>query len=193
MGEIINQIELKKWNKVWYRNKARSYPQAWATEVEVFDFLYGLARMIKPENVLEIGTFEGDTAVAIGRALKDNSLGHLTTVDVKDFGQKSVVENAGLSNFVTCIIQDIVKYAAETQQSFDLIFIDDGHSYQEAIRDLEYSNRLIKDYGYIIGHDVLTVPDVTAAYTNFTERYKDRYYKMIIDSYDGIFILKRTN
>lgn len=187
----MNTIQMKKDGKIWIRNVARNYPFNWATEVEVFDFLYGFTRMIKPEKVLEIGTFEGDTAIAIGKALKENQLGHLVTLDIKDYGQEKNIADVGLTNFITCIKENPNEYVQNLIQEYDMIFIDDGHDYPEVIRDLENAHRLIKPLGFILGHDVLAQAGVNIAYTNFTNRYKDQYHKIIVNSYDGVFILKK--
>jgi hypothetical protein len=50
-------------------------------EVEVLDFLYALVRMIKPNRLLETGTWLGRSAIAIGSALRDNGFGHLLTIE----------------------------------------------------------------------------------------------------------------
>jgi len=185
-------MELKKWGRVWHRVKSRTQKDAWATESEVFDLLFGMVRSVKPENVLEIGTFEGDTAVAMAKALKENGNGHLTTLDIKDYQQENVIEDAGLSDWVKCIKSNPNEYIDTIpSSSVDFIFIDDGHSYPEVIRDLENAHRLIKPYGYILGHDILMVPDVANAFKNFMSRYGKQYESTVISTYDGVFILRR--
>jgi predicted O-methyltransferase YrrM len=187
----VKTFKLEKCGRTWIRNEARSYPEDWATEVEVFDFLYGFVRMVKPEKVLEIGTFEGDTALAMAKGLKENNFGHLVTLDIQDFGQEKVIADVELTSYVTCIKNDPLIYLANTQDRFDMAFIDDGHHYDEAIRDLENCHRLVKTHGYILGHDVLMVNSINLAYTNFLDKHKDQYHKIIIDCYDGLFILKK--
>jgi len=51
-------------------------------EQEVGALLYGLVRMVKPVVCIETGTFVGDSAEWIGRALRDNGTGRLTTCDI---------------------------------------------------------------------------------------------------------------
>jgi len=187
----MSDIQLKKDNRTWTRNKARTYHESWATEVEVFDFLYGFVRMIKPEKVLEIGTFEGDTAIAIAKGLQSNNFGHLTTLDIRDYGQEENIANLELNHYVQCIKSNPLEYITQTTERFDMAFIDDGHSYEDCIRDLENCNRLIKINGYILGHDILMINGVSLAYNAFLEKYKAKYHNMIIYSYDGVFILKK--
>lgn len=187
----MNTVQMKKDNRIWTRNVARNYPENWAAEIEVFDFLYGFVRMIKPEKVLEIGTFEGDTAIAIAKGLRDNNMGRLITIDIKDFGQEKNITKAGLDKYVKCIKSEPLEYLTHTPDRFDMAFIDDGHTYEECTRDLENCDRLIKTNGYILGHDVLTINGVSLAYNSFLEKHKDKYHNLIIYSYDGVFILKK--
>jgi predicted O-methyltransferase YrrM len=51
-------------------------------EVECLEFLYGLVRLLKPELVLETGTWHGGMAVAIASALRQNGLGRLITFEI---------------------------------------------------------------------------------------------------------------
>lgn len=50
-------------------------------ESEVLDFLYGLVRLVKPEHAIETGAWLGRSAVAIGSALRDNGIGHLSSLE----------------------------------------------------------------------------------------------------------------
>lgn len=187
----MNTIQMQRDGKVWTRNVARNYPLNWTTEVEVFDFLYGFVRMIKPEKVLEIGTFEGDTAIAIAKALRVNNFGGLTTLDTKDYGQEKNIVEAGLDKYIECIKSDPLKYLAQTNNKFDMAFVDDGHSYEDAIRDLENCDRLVKPHGYILGHDILMINGVSLAYSSFLDKHKAKYHNLIVYSYDGVFMLKK--
>lgn len=188
----MNEVKLTKWGRTWTRNKARKYPENWATESEVFDFLYGFARMIKPENVLEIGTFEGDTAIAIAKALKANNMGRVITLDVKDFGQEENIKAEGLEQYVKCVKDNPAGFLEGLSNSyFDMAFIDDGHSYAECSRDLANCHRLIRPNGYILGHDVLMIEGVRQAYDAFISLHKDQYERLVVASYDGVFILKK--
>lgn len=190
MKEIF---ELRNGNKIWHRIKARNFPESWSSETEVSDFLYGFVRMIKPERVLEIGTFEGDASLAIAKGLRDNKLGHLITTDIKDYGQEKVIEDEGLSRYVTVVKENPKEFLDTVDFTFDMIFIDDGHSYSEVTRDLEVSHRLTKNHSYILGHDVIMIFDVEAAYNRFLEAHPDTYEKIIIENYDGLFILRKMH
>lgn len=51
-------------------------------ECEVGEFLYGLVRMMKPDEVLETGTHKGISSSYIGLALKANNKGKLLTMEI---------------------------------------------------------------------------------------------------------------
>jgi len=190
----MDTIEKSKGNKIWSSKKARSFNQNWSSETEVHELLFALVRSLKPDNVLEIGTFEGDTALAIARALKENKLGHLTTTDIRSFGQEMFLVDNDVGEYVTCVTSNPVEYLEQQQSgSFDFIFIDGSHEYKEVSRDLEMSDRLIKDQGYIVGHDAIMIPDVVTAYTSFMEKNKDKYKDIVLDTYAGVFILKKMH
>lgn len=63
-------------------------PRLWSmldgntAEVECLEFLYGLVRLLKPELVLETGTWHGGMAIAIASALRQNGLGRLITFEI---------------------------------------------------------------------------------------------------------------
>ena len=52
-----------------------------STELEVGEFLYGLIQIMKPEWVLETGTYKGVSSSYMASSLKDNGHGHLDTME----------------------------------------------------------------------------------------------------------------
>jgi predicted O-methyltransferase YrrM len=184
-------VSLKKWGVSWNRDIGKSGLD-WQVERETADFLYGFTRMIKPQRVLEIGTFEGLGSTAIAKAMRENEVGKLWTIDIKEYGQTQTMENEGLSDIVTCLIGDATEalLLAEHGQ-FDFTFVDDGHSFEDASRDLRVSHKLIRRFGYILGHDILSIPTVDQAVNSFLEGHKGEYEKTIVASYCGLFILRK--
>ena len=49
----------------------------WEIEPQVYPLIYGLVLTIKPNQVVETGTFTGKGTVSIAKALKDNEHGYL--------------------------------------------------------------------------------------------------------------------
>lgn len=56
----------------------------WSSERETGHTIYSLVRLIKPQNVIEVGIFNGATSISIAQGLKDNnqdSLLHCIEID----------------------------------------------------------------------------------------------------------------
>ena len=178
MGKMIKRI---KDNKVWTKSKE------WACENETLEFLNAFVCLIKPEKILEIGTFEGDSSIAMGKALKKNKLGQLYTFDIKDYGQLENIKKRGLEDIVIPIIGSI----PNNFKGFDMAFIDGGHSFEAVKKDLEVCKGLINYGGFILGHDVIAKGGVNKAFKQFCLENKGLFEKMILPSFAGLFILKR--
>ena len=166
-------------------------------EYELKDFLYGFTCMVKPFKALEIGTFEGASSIAIAKALEANKQGMLWTYDIADFDQKKFIAKAGLTERVICTIDDAkniltkLSINAGTEGMFEMAFIDDGHSFEDATRDLNICHKLVTKFGYILGHDIHSTPSVNDAYEAFLGKYGHLYERLVVASYCGLFILKR--
>lgn len=129
---------------------AHSYsaPAQPAAEDEVAQFIAALVRLIKPERVLELGTAFGHTAEVIGKALVDNGLGHLDTVERNQ--SRLPAARARLADLpATVHHKDYAKWTPPGR--YDLVFFDsDRHN-----RDREYQmmEPYINDYAVLLFHD----------------------------------------
>lgn len=122
---------------------------AWASEREVAEFLYGLVRVLKPAVIIETGCYHGDTAKLIANAIIVNDFGHLYSCDINPamivaasmecaFGENSPVTFALCTGEVLCSDIGIV----------DLAFLDSsGDRVAEAL-SLKLSPR-----GIVVLHD----------------------------------------
>lgn len=52
-----------------------------ASEHEVYDFLYGLVRLLKPKVILETGCYKGGATAAMAKAVAENGVGQIDTCD----------------------------------------------------------------------------------------------------------------
>jgi len=69
-------------------NYERHHGKLWAyaegggdSEVEMGELLYGLIRMLKPDLVVETGTYKGGATRYMARACKENDSGHVVTCE----------------------------------------------------------------------------------------------------------------
>jgi len=106
-------------------------PQLWSmydgytAEIEVLDFLYALVRLIKPQRVLETGTWLGRSAIAIASALRDNGIGHLSTIELNREAAEVAARNIhqeGLTTFVTLHVANSL--VIELSETYGLAFFD---------------------------------------------------------------------
>jgi predicted O-methyltransferase YrrM/glycosyltransferase involved in cell wall biosynthesis len=107
------------------------HPQLWSmtdaasAEVEVQEFLYSITRLIKPQNVLESGTFIGNSAITIARALLANGRGKLVTLEhVKENAAvaKDRIAQAAMSEIVE--VKQLTSTDYTPPQAIDLLFLD---------------------------------------------------------------------
>lgn len=122
-------------------------------EVETGEFLYGFVRRLKPQSVLETGTYTGVSSLYMAKALQDNGFGHLHTVEYEQYHIDRAQElwnKMGVFNFVTVVKSDSLKFNPDKQ--YQLMFLDTEMflRFKELVRF--YSN--LDEGGYIIIHDM---------------------------------------
>jgi predicted O-methyltransferase YrrM len=119
--------------------------------------LYHLILTIRPERVLEIGTFRAGTSRFLAQALHHAGRGVLYTVD--PFGLENRVPEiihawpAHLQHHVRFYSIDsacFFGYAINRALPFDLVFIDGDHELEFASFDLNSTARLIKPGGIVV-------------------------------------------
>lgn len=118
-------------------------------------FLTMMTEMIRPHDILEIGTFTGYSAVCLASGLEEG--GHLDTLEINDELEDLILEGfekAGLADRITLHIGD----ARETLESlsgrcYDMVFIDANKreycEYYKLVFDM------VRPGGYILADNVL--------------------------------------
>jgi predicted O-methyltransferase YrrM len=138
--------------------------------------LYSMVRLLKPERVIEIGTFMAATTEAIARGLLANGSGTLDTID--PFGAKRV--RSILAYWPQELRQTTVFRAVNSMQFFaewereqpvDLIFIDGNHDFEFALFDIESAGRFLRPSGFIV-IDNITQPGPFMASRDFLARHR---------------------
>lgn len=104
---------------------AKGY-QFWSVPREDGEFLYLLVKATRAHHVLELGTSQGFSAIWMGLGLEETG-GRLTTIEIDreryDLARKHVNE-AGLSQRITCIKGDAHVEVAKLKGPFDFVFMD---------------------------------------------------------------------
>jgi predicted O-methyltransferase YrrM len=130
--------------------------------------LYGLARSIKPEVCVEIGSARGKSACFIGMALRENGLGKLYAIDPhtqtnwNDANSVDTIQaitrnvnDLGLKDYVEIVRTTSDEAARRWHLPIDLLFIDGDHSYEGVRRDWEAFSRFLTEFGVAVFHDTL--------------------------------------
>ena len=134
------------------------HPELWkmydsmSAEVEVLDFLKALVVALKPNLVVETGTFMGVSTLAIAEGLKQNGFGRVITVefDPKVFAKaEERFAASGLAAWIDA--RNHSSLDLKVDGTIDLLFSDSGIN----IRDSEVRRLLpqISPHGLILIHD----------------------------------------
>ena len=110
--------------------------------------------MMRPDRILEIGTYTGYSALCLAEGLTEN--GKIITIDVneelEDFA-RSFFNESVYKEKINYIIGDAAEVIPTLNETFDLVFIDaDKMSYQKYY-DLVFNK--VRVGGYIISDNVL--------------------------------------
>lgn len=161
-----------------------------------------ISKMIEPENILELGTFTGYSAICLARGLKPG--GRLITVEVDDELEsiaRKYFEKAGVQDQIDQRIGSALEIIPTLTEKFDLVFIDaDKREY------LAYYNLLIdrlQSGAYILADNTLwngkvlddPKPDdgQTIGILAFNEAIKKdhRVEKVILPLRDGMTLIRK--
>jgi caffeoyl-CoA O-methyltransferase len=113
-----------------------------------------ISKMINPQNILEIGTYTGYSAICLAKGLKPG--GKLITIEINDELNSfaySYFCKAGLESCIEQMTGSAIKIIPGIKTMFDLVFIDgDKREYCEYLR-LVINN--VKQGGFILADNVL--------------------------------------
>jgi caffeoyl-CoA O-methyltransferase len=160
-----------------------------------------LSVMIKPSNILEIGTYTGYSAICLAKGLKSG--GKLYTVEIndelKDFSN-SYFKKAGFGNTIVQLTGRAQHLVPKLDQMFDLVYIDgDKREYEE------YYNIIIRKTspgGFIIADNILWGEKVleknskdpqTRGIIEFNDmiRQQKDIEKVILPLRDGLMVIRK--
>ena len=113
-----------------------------------------LVQMIRPERILEVGTFSGYSAISMAEGLSGD--GHLYTFEINDEMEdftRPWIEGSSVADRITFIIGDALTEAPKLGLMFDMAFIDgDKRTYRDCY---EMVMRLLKPGGFILADNTL--------------------------------------
>jgi prolipoprotein diacylglyceryl transferase len=134
------------------------HPERWhmydsmTAEVEVLDFLKAIVTTLKPELVVETGTFSGLSTLRIAEGLKANGVGRVITCeyDAKVFAAaKQRFDSSGLGQWIDARNESSLKMRIDGR--IDLLFCDSDAPIRE--QEVRHFLPQVNPYGLILMHD----------------------------------------
>ncbi|MBR7017274.1 MAG: class I SAM-dependent methyltransferase [Prevotella sp.] len=161
-----------------------------------------LVHMIRPKNILEVGTFSGYSAICMAEGLEEG--GKVYTFEINDEQEdftRPWIENSPVADKIVFTIGDAITEAPKLGISFDMAFIDgDKRSYVETY---EMALKVVRPGGFILadntlwdGH-VLEVPRSADKQTQGIEDFNDyvardeRVERVILPLRDGLTLIRK--
>ena len=161
-----------------------------------------LVRMIRPKNILEVGTFSGYSAICMAEGLEEG--GMVYTFEINDEQEdftRPWIEQSPVADKIRFIIGDAITEAPKLGITFDMAFIDgDKRTYRECY---EMVLPILRRGGFILADNTLWDGHVVDhAYdhdhqTQGIEAFNDfiaqdaRVEKVILPLRDGLTIIRK--
>ena len=158
--------------------------------------------MIRPRNILEIGTFSGYSALCMAEGLADD--GHLYTFEINDEQEdftRPWIEGSSYTDKIDFIIGDALQIVPTMNVMFDMAFVDgDKRHYIEyfemVMKHLNKGGYILADNTLWDGHVLATPPESdkqTWGIKNFNDYIKDdsRIEKVILPMRDGLTVIRK--
>lgn len=194
-GDLLAALEKETYLKVLMPRMCSGHLQG--------QVLRMLTAMIRPQKVLEIGTYTGYSAIAMAEVMPEG--GKIHTIDINEELRPMVLaylQKAGVENVVQLHIGDALQIVPTLDERWDLVFIDaDKENY------LNYYLMVMPNLrigGYVIADNVLWSGKVcdtgiedpeTSALRAFNEYvHKDpRVENVLLAVRDGLMILRKIS
>ncbi|MGJ3236744.1 O-methyltransferase [Marivirga sp.] len=162
-----------------------------------------LAHMIQPENILEIGTYTGYSALCMAEGLKDK--GKLITIDVNEELAERVKEyfqSSEFSNKIELKIGKALDIIPTLNKNWDMVFIDADKSnylnyYQLCVEQVRKGGYILVDNvlwsGKVLEKNRKKLDKDTESMLKFNEfvQQDDRVQNVLFPIRDGLMILRK--
>lgn len=163
-----------------------------------------LVTMIRPRNILEVGTFSGYSAICMAEGLEEG--GKVWTFEINDEQEdftRPWIEGSPVADKIKFIIGDAITMAPRLDIVFDMAFVDgDKRTYVETY---EMAMSVLRRGGYIIADNTLWDGHVTDhAYDRDSQTAGIRHFndhvaadprveKVILPLRDGLTIIRKIS
>ena len=162
-----------------------------------------LSKMIKPNLILELGTFTGYSAICLAKGLSEK--GELHTIEINDELEGFINRYIKLSGFDSKInlhIGDAINIIPAIDMQFDMVFIDANKSkyleyYKLVFDKVRVGGYIIADNviwdGKILDNEIKSNDYFTKGIIEFNEFIKNdkRVEKVIFPIRDGMMVIRK--
>lgn len=161
-----------------------------------------LSHMIRPKNILEIGTYTGYSALCLAEGLQDG--GKMVTIDKNEELEDLILEffdRAGLSETIDFRVGNAMEIVPTLETEFDLVFIDAdkrnyGNYYDMIIDRMPSGGYILLDNvlwsGKVIEEvDPKDVDTIELIALNKRLQEDDRVQNVLLPIRDGLTILRK--
>lgn len=161
-----------------------------------------LSKMIRPEKILEIGTYTGYSAICLAKGLTEKGVLH--TIEINDELEEIItkyIQKSGLQNQINVHFGNALEIIPALNETFDLVFIDGDK--REYLAYYELVLKFVKPGGFILADNVLwsgkvvemETPDdeYTKGIFDFNDFLKNdkRVEKVILPLRDGLTLIRK--
>lgn len=195
-SDLLYQLNRQTHLRTFYPNMLSGKVQGKFLEMLVF--------MIKPENILEIGTFTGYSSLSMASALPED--GNIFTIEFNEeivAFAKEFFEKSDKKDKIHLIQGDALEIIPKLNKKFDLVFIDADKEQYINYYSLVFPK--VKKGGYILADNVLwggkavlniKKPDKeTLGIRAFNEYVKEdsRVEQVMLTVRDGLFLIRKIS
>jgi predicted O-methyltransferase YrrM len=161
-----------------------------------------LSHMIRPKNILEIGTYTGYSALCLAEGMEED--GKLITIDINEELESRIrayISKAGLDDKIDFRIGNAIEIIPTIEEPLDLVFIDADKTNYCNYFDLVIDK--VRPGGYIIADNVLWSGKVLNDYTSLDDDTRvlvdynkkmqedDRVQNVLFPVRDGLMICRK--
>ncbi|MCJ8153588.1 O-methyltransferase [Chryseobacterium sp. SSA4.19] len=191
--EVLRKLRRETYHKTTQPHMISGYQQGRLLTI--------VSQMIRPENILEIGTFTGYATLCLTAGLTKN--GKITTLDVNEdlaYLPKKYFAESEYSSQIDFKLQDAKQFLRETDEIFDLIFIDaDKENYADYFRLIKPRTKSgsvvmfdnVLWYGKVLEESPKQKSTIAIKELNDLIGKDDDFENLILPLRDGVNLLRR--
>jgi len=116
--------------------------------------MFSIALSINAKHILELGVRNGDTTLPYLMAVNETN-GFLESVDLNDTEFICPAELKDKWSFTKTDAIQFLEKCVKDGKKYDLIYVDDWHSYDHVKKELELIDQIIKPSGIVLLHDLM--------------------------------------